>query len=245
MPSESDLVNNIAFKDNAVVLFQSNYHTGEGRVMRTRRRPRKTSSKAKTARAPFGNQPTKELLVPSFADEYNHAMGAVDIGDQLKSYNPGLRHQRRGGWHAIWHWMLNTVLVNCYLLSLHSVVPHKSLHFTDQSTFRNALIDALLAEGTANLGEIGARKRVYSYPNPIQKRLSFSQHSRVHRKRQGNCANCAGERYGDPPRKRIALSVVAANKGRVTSRRTSVYGCKECNVALCKEGDCWKKYHLI
>lgn len=79
-------------------------------------------------------------------------MGAVDIRDQLKSYGPGLRHQRRARWHAIWHWILITVLVNCYLFSLHSEVPHKSLYFTDQSTFRNALIDALLAEGTANLG---------------------------------------------------------------------------------------------
>jgi ribosomal protein L21 len=159
IPTESNLVNNMAFKDNAVVLFQSNYHTREGRVIRTRKRPKKTSSRAKTARKPFGNEPTKDLPLPSFDDEYNYGIGAVDVGDQLKSYNPGLRPQRRGGWHAIWHWMLNIVLVNCYLISLHSKVAHKSLQFTKQSTFRKALIDALLYKGSANLKEKGARKR--------------------------------------------------------------------------------------
>lgn len=244
-PTESNKVNNMAFKDNAVVLFQSNYHTGEGHVLRRRKRPKKTSGKAKTARIPFGDQPTKTLPLPTFDDEYNYGMGAVDLGDQLKSYNAGLRLCRRGGWHAMWQWMLNTVLVNCYLISRHFKVSGKQHHFTDQSTFRNALIDALLSEGTANLGELGARKRAYPRPNPAKIRLSATTHSRIHRGRKNNCANCAGERYGDPPRKRAALSVVAVNMGRRTVRKGSNYGCKQCNVALCKEGDCWQQYHSI
>jgi hypothetical protein len=85
---------------------------------------------------------------------------------------------------------------------------------------------------------------VYARPNPLSLRRAVPQHSRIHRGRKGNCANCAGERYGDPPRKRAALAVVAVNMGRTIARKGSVYGCRECDVAICKEGDCWRQYHL-
>jgi hypothetical protein len=48
------------------------------RVVRLRKRPKETSSKAKTLRQPFGNKPEKELVIPAITNGYNHYIRAVD-----------------------------------------------------------------------------------------------------------------------------------------------------------------------
>ncbi len=70
---------------------------GNERVIRLRKRPKETSSKAKTSRVPFGRVPIKELSISAIADEYNYHMGAVNEFDHLTAQNPGFRPIRRGG----------------------------------------------------------------------------------------------------------------------------------------------------
>src|SRR6185437_16160388 len=61
------------FKDNAFVLLLSTAYTGyEELVLKNRRRPSKTSSNVKTARAPFAKQATKDLEIPCFINAYNN-----------------------------------------------------------------------------------------------------------------------------------------------------------------------------
>lgn len=81
MPTKSGLVNQVGWKDNAFALTMSTVHDGKSMVTKVRKRPKKTSSKAKTARAPFGDQPTKELEIPELYDCYNHNMLAIDVAD--------------------------------------------------------------------------------------------------------------------------------------------------------------------
>jgi len=50
-------------------------------IIRNRKRPKATSSKVKTARIPFGDQPRKDLSIPILVDEYNHQIGGVDEVD--------------------------------------------------------------------------------------------------------------------------------------------------------------------
>jgi hypothetical protein len=57
--------------------------SGDKRVIRLRKRPKETSSKAKTARVPFGKDSIKELSIPAIADGYNYHIGAVDEFDHL------------------------------------------------------------------------------------------------------------------------------------------------------------------
>jgi hypothetical protein len=45
---------------------------GDERVSRLWKTRKETSSKAKTAREPFGNNVVKELLIPLIADGYNY-----------------------------------------------------------------------------------------------------------------------------------------------------------------------------
>jgi hypothetical protein len=96
MPTASGLVNQCGWKDNAFALTMSTVHDGKSRVTRVRKRPKKTLSKAKTARVLFGDKATKELEIPELYDYYNHNMLAVNIADQLASSNSGHRQIRRG-----------------------------------------------------------------------------------------------------------------------------------------------------
>ena len=93
----------------------------------------------------FGDIHEKELPIPEHIEGYNYKIGAIDRGNQLKAYNPGLRPIYRGGWQALFHWLINIVLVNSYLLSFHLKV-NKNLKFNDQVKFREAIIDTLFKE---------------------------------------------------------------------------------------------------
>ena len=56
------------------------------KILRQRRRPPKIAINARTSREVFGDNPTKQLLIPQFINDYNHFMGGVDQADQLRSY---------------------------------------------------------------------------------------------------------------------------------------------------------------
>jgi hypothetical protein len=88
----------VGWKDQAFVLMMSSFMSGDERVLRRRKRPKETSSKAKTTRIPFGNQAIKILSIPVIADGYNYHMGVVDEFDHLTTQNAGLRHVERGGY---------------------------------------------------------------------------------------------------------------------------------------------------
>ncbi len=75
--------------------------SGDEHVIRLRRRPKETSSKAKTSRIPFGEEAVKELSIPTITDKYNYHIGAVDEFDHLTAQNPGLQQVRRGGAQAL------------------------------------------------------------------------------------------------------------------------------------------------
>jgi hypothetical protein len=81
----------------------SSFISGNERVLRLRKRPKETSSKAKTARIPFSNQATKILSIPVITDGYNYHIGAVNEFNHLTTQNAGLRHVERGGHQALEH----------------------------------------------------------------------------------------------------------------------------------------------
>ena len=143
-PSEDNFINFMAWKDNALVLFMTTCDEATAQVERLRKRPSESSTMAKTSRKPFGDQSRAILSIPSFDDAYNMNMGAVDQGDALKATNNCSRRCRRGGHQSLETWLLDTSLVNAYLLSFHSSVS-KQEKYTDQSKFRTDVIDACFA----------------------------------------------------------------------------------------------------
>jgi hypothetical protein len=77
IPTPTGNVCHVGWKDQAFVLMMSSVLSGDEQVKRFRKRPKETSSKAKTSRVPFGEEAIKELSIPVITDEYNHQMGAV------------------------------------------------------------------------------------------------------------------------------------------------------------------------
>jgi hypothetical protein len=75
----------------------SSLMSGDEKVTRLRKRPKDSSSKAKTARVPFGKASEKELKILAIIDAYNYHMGAVNEFNHLTARNTGLRHVERGG----------------------------------------------------------------------------------------------------------------------------------------------------
>jgi hypothetical protein len=141
-------VYHIKWKDQAFILIISSFISGNKRILQLRKRPKETSSKAKTARVPFGSQATKVLSIPIITDGYNYHIGAINEFDHLTAQNAGLRHVERGGHQALKHWLLHTVLINYYLLTLYSNIPEpRQVSFRSQQDFRSQLIGSLLAIG--------------------------------------------------------------------------------------------------
>jgi hypothetical protein len=215
--------------------------SGDQRIDRLRKRPKETSSKAKTARRPFGKEAVKVLSIPAIADGYNYHMGAVDEFDHLTAQNAGLRHVERGGHQALEHWLLRTVLINCYLLALCSDIPEpREVSFRSQQDFRRQLISALVAKSKAS--EICPKRRISGISQGADD-LPLRAHEQVKLGKRGKCVCCQGLRFTDRPKKRVALAQIASNQGRESMRHDSMYGCKQCDVYLCKIRSCFDVFH--
>jgi hypothetical protein len=241
MPTESGKVCQIGWKDQAFVLMMSSLMSGDEKVTRLRKRPKESSSKAKTARVPFGKAFEKELKIPAIANAYNYYMGAVDKFDHLTAQNAGLRHVERGGHQALEHWLLRTVLINCYLLALCSDVPEpRAVSFRSQQDFREQLISALLAKGRDS--EICPKRRISQISQGADQ-VPLGSHELVKMAKRGYCVACKGLRYGDRPRKRVALAEIASNMGRKSTNHSSSSGCRQCDVHLCKDNSCFERFH--
>ena len=226
--SSDNKVCQLAWKDNGLVLFQSTVHTGNERlIQRLRKRPGKTFSKSKTARAPFGDKARAKLPVLAVADDYNYNMNHVDRADHLKARNCEARTIRKG-WKALFLWLLNTALVNAYLISLHS----GRSDFTAQDPFRIALYTALfdrserLSRKRKPAEELHPNEALRDTPGPhLMKSLG----------RQRLCVVCKGK-------KGPVLGEIDPNKPRTGPCR-SCFGCSICQVTLCKEGTCFEEFH--
>ena len=172
-------------------------------------------------------------------------MGAVDNFDHLTAQNAGLRGIRRGGHQALEHWLLRTVLVNCYLISLHSeVLEPRVLSFRSQREFREQLIEALLRKANRPCtSSVISQKRRISIISQSCTNTPLNRHTQMKMQRIGLCVACKGLRAGDRPRKRTALATIAINMGRESKRSRSLYGCKECDVHLCNNNTCFSRFH--
>jgi hypothetical protein len=148
---------------------------------------------------------------------------------------------KRGGAQALEHWLLRTVLVNCYLLALCSDIPEpRNINFRSQQDFRRQLIRALLAIGKAS--NISLKRRIARISQEASQ-VPIESHERVKMAKRGYCIACKGLRFGDRPKKRVALEEIAANQSRESTNHQSFWGCKQCDVHLCNRRPCFEAFH--
>jgi Transposase IS4 len=214
-----------AWKDNALVLFLSTTCSETSpTVLKVRKRPSLTSTSAKTARVPFGNEAQKELPIPEFVELYNHNMNQVDIADQLRARTPGDRRIRRGGWHALWNFLLHVTVVNCYILS----------DYKTQKRFWRHLQVQLLARSQPREPR-GPKRKLEAFIGPV---------NQVHDLQSGKplryCGVC-GQEPG-PKRMRTILGAISTNSRSKPSqkRRKTTHECTPCKLPVCKAHDCFQ-----
>jgi len=228
-----------AWKDNAIVLFQSTMFDGQAYTIRDRKRPSKTSTSAKTARAPFGDKPRAMLSIPDFDDVYNHYMGAVDQADQLRASYAYNRRCRSGGHKALYEFLIEISVINAYKLSLHSEVS-KEAKYTVHSEFRTALATGLIQISERRFLK---RKRT-SIGSAIERSMiRLDDHQICRRKSLGDCRGCKEIGRTARPRNRQVLGEITPNLGDSGRGKRSIFGCDICDIPLCRDGPCWAAYH--
>ena len=243
-------VNQVAWRDNQIVLFLSSVHDASETVTIVRRRLRNTNSTSKkAARLVFGDAYEKELPIPVAIDEYNHHMGAVDIGDQYRASYDWTHRWCRGPWQPLgWGFLLGTVLVNCFLMASRSGkwTRPKDSHLEWRKTLVSQLFSRYSAEAQAR-----QRARVGMFLDVKSHDVPYEGHKRGHRGVRAACEVCSTKLNAAKKRARKASSNEAAEGSEIRSSAAvpmkglsrTAYGCITCNVALCKSPLCWDMFH--
>ena len=104
--------------------------------------PPLTASGARQTRKIFSNNIKKILPIPTFIFWYNCYMCGVDIADQLRSYFTTQRIHRQT-WKPLWHFLFDTVIGNCFLLSSYRPTDHRGGRQDSHKQFRIDLRNAL------------------------------------------------------------------------------------------------------
>jgi hypothetical protein len=131
------------------------------------------------------------MWIPELYDAYNHKMGAVHVANQLQGHNSGQRRLRRGGGQAVEHFLLMTVLVNCYLSAFYSEWEGKRKP-RSQDNFRIQLVKALLVFGQD--AEV-PKKRLYPYTDSEALEVPLHRHEHIKMPTRKDCAACKGVRH--------------------------------------------------
>jgi hypothetical protein len=114
------------------------------------------------------------------------------------------------------------------------------INFRSQKHFRSQLISSLLELGKAALPS--AKKRV-AYLSIEAASIPLEKHQLVKMKSRRHCVACKGLRHSDRPQKRRALSKIIGNAGRSTENRSTSFRCKQCDVWLCSNRNCFAVFH--
>lgn len=167
-------------------------------------------------------------------------MGAIDLGDQLHAHNKGERRLRRGPAQGLMQFMLLVVLSNCFLIACHfDYMGERSVKFCSQDDFRIQLIEALRAIGK---DASGSRKRSFQQVSKDKFEVPAHCHKLIKMLTRANCSTCRGGRIWDRLRKRITLEEIALNVNRTSRRSASNFGCKQCQLHFCNNGECFNMY---
>lgn len=235
------------------MLLLSTVFTGEEFERCIRRRPTSTTKTAQPVRAAFGDEAVKEFAIPLATVAYNHEMGSVDVGDQLQA-TESLHHRVcKGRWQALaWTFLLDTVLVNSYLLQFHVWGQEGSgcSPSLTQRDWRHRLINEICEA----YSQTGTSRRSYRSGDTS---VPVDAHERVRRGKNSPCVACQGHRYDEPRlkapsssgrgqrRQQQHLREVSGNSRPRAPRTRSRWGCRQCDVSLCQSDKCWYFYHKL
>ena len=114
---QADIVHGVLcwlWQDHGAVQGMTTGYTALEIVEKNRKKPKKTSTSASIARAPFGDAFTKVLPIPGIIDGYNNGMNMVDQANQLRSYFTSHPNRTQKEFFPGIYWSFDFILVNCF-----------------------------------------------------------------------------------------------------------------------------------
>ena len=226
--SDIDSVLCIAWQDNNIVTALSTVHTvhkSADWIPRLRKRPPKTSTSAKIAREPFGDQSTKELPIPRLINEYNFNMGGVDRANQLRaSYETHQKALR--SWWPIFFWILDVAIINAYSIAKLARQQQGMKQITHLE-FRQALYRELFRQGAVESALVlGKRSR------DLQDLTTVHEAELIRPRKWCHWCKAQADR---------------AKAQQCPDRKVfqTAYHCKACKIPLCRKDlrSCWADFH--
>jgi hypothetical protein len=233
------------WQDNAPLVFMTTAHSldhPDDLVLVNRRRPTLNPTNRPIIEPVFGTQARKELLIPRPINDYNHHMGGGDEANQLRA-NYDLQRRNRRTWRPLFFFFLKTSIVNAYHLQQWGGCPpnkHTDEGEDDPLIGRRAahrrFREDLIASLWSYAGETGPNAPLENTHEWVKQESRYKQ-----------CVQCRAEGRSRLPKgkaiyKRSPLGELSNNQG-APSR--SSWGCKQCDVVLCKAGGCWEEYHMV
>jgi Transposase IS4 len=233
------------WQDNAPLVFITTAHSLEhpdDLVLVNRRRPTLNPTNRPIIEPVFGTQARKELLIPRPINDYNHSMGAGDEANQLRM-NYDLQRRNRRTWRALFFFFLKTSIVNAYHLQQWGGCPPDENENEDED---DSLIGRTAAHRKFREDLITALWSYASETGPSAP-LEITHEWLKQKSRYRKCVQCRAEGHSRLPKgkavyKRSPLGELSGNRGGPSR---SSWGCKQCGVVLCREGDCWEEYHPL
>jgi len=168
-------------------------------------------------------------------DNYNHFIDRVDIADQLQAYF-SIQLQGVKTWRPLLYWLLDTTIVNAYLLFEHqrkAKLVGKDKACSIHRTFREALVSALLVD--PKLPQEKASSSVTKKTELPHSRLTrpIEIHSQEPVSKT-TCLFCRWQRHNEKGR----TTRIITKTNQLPRTRIS---CSYCKVPLCRE--CFNKFY--
>ena len=155
-------------------------------------------------------------------------MGSVDIGDQLRASYNWDRRTRRGGWRAV-----------AFLFLLEICVTYSWQLWRQQKNYKGTHLDfrqTLYREYFMKFSKVTTLKsQAVSLPLTFPTKMATG-YSMIRRSRRGWCGFCSSSR-------KKSISTMEYSRGQNERKAKTLFGCKECNVPLCKDTGCWNQWH--
>ena len=223
------------WQDNNAVLGVTttfSMHRDTDFVVRSRKRPKKTSTNAAVTWPVFQGHARKDLAIPTLIDVYNHHMNGVDLANQIRRSFTCQRPQQLRWWRPITFWLFDICANNSFLIWERFTSKSKAKSRRKHKQFQEILIRSLIS--------MDSKLPVYDIA---------SDHAPASIKERRHCAwgaRCPTECYQGVGLHRKVLGEVV-NEARPKRRRARQVHtiCVACDVSLCYDRDCFNKWHAF
>jgi hypothetical protein len=241
------VVNGVAvmlWMDSAPVLVMTTMHPTTGRsseIFTDRKKPGPKSTNAAGVKTsnfwPAEGQWKANLPIPLCIYDYNFNMNGVDIADQLRSYYATHMISRRT-WYPIFFWVLDTILINSYIIYGDHASAEKDLSHKE---FRMRVGWDLILKGavqkrkeppTTQKQNQKKTRRISEHSTDAPRPFQHGEHLPVHVDERRDCVQC-----------RWSSRLEKDSKKRVVGRTR--YKCLTCDEPLCLSSDrnCFITFH--